>query len=652
MKHIWSQRDQDDLIELACKDGYPEELIYVERRDLGISGGKTEKDRPGLAYLISLVEQDKVESLWTVETKRIYRDPGYINADRLALLLREHRVAICTPRQVFNLANENDWDDFHEEMIDSVKDNRYRTEKFSRTRMAKARCGYWCGTPVPGGYIVRKGDRDSYDIIEPYQDHALVVDKIFDAYVEAQGSALKAAHLLSGIEFPSFPEELKYMETRTSLRRSPRTATGYRITPSLINHIVQNPFYIGWWVYGGELISKHHHPTITGEAKFWQTCELAMTKGKRRGKAINFETLPLNTLLWCANHGVERRIAAHGAEGRYVCDYDYQRGLSNHICLDINHEFLDKPIIEEVFRALKSSGLLLELKEDVVENLRLEINDSRSEQRKLRADIKDLQQRRENYKWQLGETKDPGRVETYWEQIHACDEQISLEEEQLSQAQEEELSKEDIVSVINFLKQIRERWDKQPYSLQNQLLRQLLDKVVIKQAEQEIEAVIYWHTGIQQQLWIRRPQVNSGRDKKWNNEEDTLLKVLWSSMSKEIIMAALPGRSWMAISLRAHRLALKRIKVRSITPDKWRRWTPEEDEELVRSYQAGVPLEEIADKLGRSKDAIECRASLKKLKRCGIPARSKGVEWENLDERVGRLEPKKFIDNKAQCRGR
>lgn len=642
VKHIWSQKDQDDLMELARRDGYAEELIYVERRDLGISGGKTEKDRPGLAYLILLVEQDKVESLWVVETKRIYRDLDYINADRLALLLREHKVVICTPRQVFNLANEDDWDSFHEEMIDSVKDTRYRTEKFSRTRRAKARCGFWCGTPVPAGYIVKKGNRDSYDIIEPYQDHATVVDKIYDSFIDTRGSNLKTAHMLSGVEFPFFPEEFKYMVSRTSLRRSPKTATGYKITPALIHNLVQNPFYIGWWSYGGELIEEHHHLVIVGEAKFWQACELAIAKGKPRGKAINSEILPLTGLLWCANHEVERRIAAHGVRGRYVCNRDYYEGLSRHICFDINHEFLDKPIINEVFRGLASSGLVLELKGDVTEKLSEEINRSHLEQRKLKGDTKDLEQRIENYKWQLSETKDSKRIEIYWAQIRKCQQQIKLKEEQVSQARREELSKKDVISVIQFLRDIRDRWDEQPYSLQNQLLRQLLDKVVIRHNTQEVGVTIYWHTGIEQQLWIRR----SARNKSWSTEESTLLRELWPSMSEEIIMAALPGRSWMSISLKAHRLGLRRVKIRNTIPEKWRQWTPDEDEELIRSYQAGDPLEEIAKKLGRSKDAIECRASLKKLKRYAILRRSKDVEWENLNERVSRLEPQKFNDYK------
>ena len=653
VKHVWSERDQDELVVLARRDGYPDELIHVEKRDLGISGSKTEKDRPGLAYLMSLVRQDRVESLWVVEEKRIYRDPGYVNADRLAMLLREHKVAVCTPRRVFNLANDDDWVDFHDEMADSVKDSRYRTDKFRRTRQAKARCGLWCGSPVPAGYIVKKGERESYDLFEPYLEHAVIVDKIFDAFIDARGSSGKAARALSGMEFPLFPEELRYMQSRTSLRRSPKTATGYHITANAIAGIVQNAFYVGWGRYGGEFLGEQHHDGIIEESKFFQAFQLAIATGKPRGKAIHSETLPLAGLLRCGNHATEKRIASHGAAGRYACDRDYCQGLSEKSCFDIKHEFLDKPIIHEVFRGLRSSGLLLGLKDSVVDDLRREIDDSRLEQRKLKADIKELAQRIENLKWQLGETREADRIEVYWEQIRGGEERMTLLQGQLLQRRDKQLTNEDVVSVADFLRQIHERWNEQPYGLQNRLLRQLLDKVVLRHTWQEIEVVIYWQTGIEQQLWIKRPQVNSGRDKQWTPEEDVLVKELWPSMNKEIVAAALPERTWISISLRGHRLGLKRARGPGAPRGKWRPWTPDEDDELARGYRAGVPLEQIASKLGRSVDAIEYRASTRKV---GRPATArfsvKEIEWETLDERVGRTDPQNFIHSKSECRGR
>jgi hypothetical protein len=46
-KSLWSLEMQDALSEQAKADGYSEDQILVERRDLGISGTKGREERPG-----------------------------------------------------------------------------------------------------------------------------------------------------------------------------------------------------------------------------------------------------------------------------------------------------------------------------------------------------------------------------------------------------------------------------------------------------------------------------------------------------------------------------------------------------------------------------------------------------------------------------
>ncbi len=47
-KSLWSLEMQDALREQAKADGYRDDQIIVERRDLGISGTKSREERPGL----------------------------------------------------------------------------------------------------------------------------------------------------------------------------------------------------------------------------------------------------------------------------------------------------------------------------------------------------------------------------------------------------------------------------------------------------------------------------------------------------------------------------------------------------------------------------------------------------------------------------
>jgi Resolvase, N terminal domain len=78
-KSLWSLEMQDALREQAKADGYRDDQIIVERRDLGMSGTKGRKERPGLAALIQAIEADAVEAVDVVHISRISRDQTLID---------------------------------------------------------------------------------------------------------------------------------------------------------------------------------------------------------------------------------------------------------------------------------------------------------------------------------------------------------------------------------------------------------------------------------------------------------------------------------------------------------------------------------------------------------------------------------------------
>ena len=78
-KSLWSLEMQDALLQQAKADGYREDQIIVERRDLGISGTKGRDKRPGLAALIQTIEADEVEAVYVVHISRISRDQTLID---------------------------------------------------------------------------------------------------------------------------------------------------------------------------------------------------------------------------------------------------------------------------------------------------------------------------------------------------------------------------------------------------------------------------------------------------------------------------------------------------------------------------------------------------------------------------------------------
>ena len=175
----------------------------------------------------------------------------------------------------------------------------------------------------------------------------------------------------------------------------------------------------------------------------------------------------------------------------------------------------------------------------------------------------------------------------------------------------------DIERVTQFLENLEDNWERYPSGLRNRLLTLLVDRVELRHDLSHIEATIVWKIGFRQVVNIQRPSARFTKEKRWQLQEDNLLKILWPSSSWETIAAAFPGRSSAAINHRASRLKLKRQWVRKAT-EIGRLWTEEDDNQVRDLYTKGVSVPEIARKLGRTERAIKSRASI-----VGIP-RPKG----------------------------
>lgn len=125
----------------------------------------------------------------------------------------------------------------------------------------------------------------------------------------------------------------------------------------------------------------------------------------------------------------------------------------------------------------------------------------------------------------------------------------------------------------------------------------------------------------------QRPVGNSRRDRRWTEEQDSLLRLLWPTSTKEVLLAAFPNRQLGGICSRAAKIYLGR-QVRHYPP-RWKGWTDSDDARLAALYVTETPIEDIAAELGRSKQAVLSRACLLKIKRPReIRFASPKVAWE------------------------
>lgn len=550
------------------------------------------------------------------------------------------------PQRRFDLHNYPDWEDIHKEMMYAVRDSYFRTQKLSGGRTTKALCGLYAGSPVIPPYIV---DRDksspTLDRYVIYEPHRAVISEICRELVMQGGSKLKTAQALRAryVEFPLFPPEYQYMETRTSLRRCPRSSTGYMITPHLIGSLIPNPRLLGWWVWNGQVTGYQNHEPAIDEDLFLAANKALAEGHKPRGRGFHSRPLPFTGLLHCGNHDIERRISGHGAEGRYTEDRDYQKGVSE-ICFDINHRFIDEPLLDYILSKCSFDVYA----DEVLAELEAERASAKAKSRKAKQDreriLREIGTLEQNLDQALASTIDQsriGRIERLIGERRAELDQLEASGPPTGQTI---LSEADIARIRAFLANIRKGWYRQTPELQNGFLRIILEKVVLKHSGRSIQATIHWRTGLQHQILIERPPAGSRRENRWTQCEDDVLRRRYPSSPPDVLLADLPNRTWISITCRAVRLGLKRERTYH-PPRNWRPWTEDEDQALRGLYEAGIAIHEVSARLNRTADAIEVRASQRKLTRPRV------ARWSKAEARWTE-NPYNFIDNNELCRGR
>ncbi len=629
-----SIRDIARLVEIAKRDGYKTSLdmaevekwlqsiqngenvsriiedgdIIIDCRDLGISGSLDEDKRPGLGNLWRGVENDQVGAVYLTEgMSRLSRDRDRILGYKLLKLLKVHKVRIRTPEGIYNPAISRDWENLAEDVEKSAEEMKKMGVRLGWRRKSKATAGRHVGTPVCPGFIVEiEGQRNDGSYIMgrwlPYAPHKEVILTALQELVR-QRSVFKAVRVLyaRGVVFPFFPQELKYMETRSALRLYRKNDKGYIITTNTLKTLATSVALVGTWQWKDILI-ENNHPAIVPEELFLQAYEIA-TSHKPRGRAAYSEPMEWANLLYCCNHETPLKVAAYNTSERWACNHQHHLGLGP-ACLYIEDHLLTPPLTRAFLDCLD----LTPHAQSVLEKLKTEVSEHSLEETKRRQRESELKAHIANLEKYLG-CGDPEREETYWRLIKEARAELQMVRQKPTAP---ESTVTDIEKVAGFMENLEGNWQKYPRSLRNHLIALLIDRVELRHNRSHVEATIVWKVGFRQVVNIRRPSSPFTREKVWTAEDDNLLRMLWPSSSWETLQAAFPGRTQNAIELRAWRFKLKRQDVPK-THLAARPWTQEETIQLREMYASGESVAGIAKKLGRNESAV-----LAKLARLGL----------------------------------
>jgi len=587
--------------------------IIVDCSDLGLSGSLDEDKRPGLAHLQRRVESGEVGAVYLTEgMSRLSRDRDRVLGYRLLKLLKQHTCRIRTVEGVYNPAIARDWHHLAEDVDSSAEEMKTSGIRLGNRRAEKAKEGRHVGSPVCPGYIVPIVDknRDGSYVFgkwQLYPPHQQVVIEALQEVVK-QRSLYRAVQALQArmVVFPFFPkepEDLEYMVKRSALRFYRQDRTGYIITYNALKGLATNLRLVGIWQWRDVLLKNNQDPVVPPEL-FEQAYEIAVST-KPKGRAAYAEPMEWAGQLYCYNHDEPRRVSALNREHRWACR-PTTLPSSEAPCLQIADHMLTPPLTRVFLDCLDltphAEAVLEKLKSEVSQNS-LEESQRRRRETELRAHIANLMR-------YLG-CGDPKREETYWGLV--CEEEAKLEQLRQKPAIPR-ATPLDLEKVKQFLENLDREWDRYPSRLRNRLIKLLVDRVELRHDANHIEASICWKIGLKQVVNIRRPVSNFAKEKLWRAEEDSLLRVLWPSSSREAIMAAFPGRTWEAIGQRAGRLKINREWVRVAIP-KSRRWTDEEKEKLRELYSSEASADDIAQELERSRGTVISMAHVMGLSR-------------------------------------
>ena len=599
----WLQAIQDgEDVPRVMEDGE----VVVNCKDLGLSGSLDEDKRGGLRDLRQGVEGDEYGTVYLTEgMSRLSRDRNRVLGYKLLKLLKDKKCRIRTLTGVFNPAIQRDWDYLARDIEKSADEMTQLGIRLRWRQESKARTGRHVGSPVCPGFIVKiEGHRRDGSYIlgkwQPYLPHVEIVITALKELVK-QGSIYKAAQVLRarGVVFPFFPEELKYMEKRSVLRQYLKSDDGYAITASALKGLATNLALVGVWQWK-EVIIPNNHTAIVPDDLFLQAYEIAIST-KPRGRAAYAEPMEWADLIYCYNHGDKpAKVHSHNTRRRWACNLQYQLGVGPR-CLYVEDHLLTPPLTKSFLDCLDltphAQAVLDKLKAEVTEH---GVGESTRQRREA-----ELKTRLANLEKCLG-SGDPEREETYWRLIRETKTELELV---LQKPATPRVTVMDVERVTSFLENLESDWDKYPSRLRNRLLKLLVDRVELRHDLSHIEATIVWKTGLRQVVNIKRTSAHFTKEKRWRAEEDNLLRMLWPSASWEAMIAALPGRTPQAINQRACLLKVTRKGTRR-PPDTAHLWTEDDDNQLRKMYTEGVSTAEIAERLGRTEQAIKARASV------------------------------------------
>lgn len=498
----------------------------------------------------------------------------------------ENDVWIATLRMDFNFQDEYCQRVFMIEAEESARHLEWMKLILGGGKATASNNGYYDGRWLVPGYLVDRSDekRKKYIIYEP---HAQVVRWLFRRFLELDGNFRALCREVEQMPFlfPAFEDWVDKRdisrfrgngEKRGSLIKEGPYAGNYKATSSGIKSILCNPVCIGWWIpIDGGLVENNHEP-IVDEILFayaYKRLSSYDLSGKRQkpervtrsGEAEGIIKKVLHDdrdKLMYPSHDVDKDGKA---KNRYI---SLEVGdLYNIYRYSISMRYLDNIFLEKLFERLAA----LEKLEDWEDRLK-ERQAAREEAQAYNKRL--IQKQIDNARRQRTETlsnlNDPDIPKTkqmkidYALQIAGLEEKIQQWEIELAASEDEEDDEEiTLYQIHSLLPNIKSEWNKLSFGVRLRFVGALVQKAVLTLVSPSwVKLEIYWKKAIGDLVDIGHFKRQSTKGPTWSQEEETVLREMYSKADAAELLAAFPNRTWSSIALHANEMRLIRDRGR------------------------------------------------------------------------------------------
>jgi DNA invertase Pin-like site-specific DNA recombinase len=264
------------LIQRGVKEGY----IHLYDADLGKSGTLRIDQRIDLNRLLSNIKAGKIKAVLVYRVSRLFRDLSGVQYNMFAdECAKQNCILVTADGMLFNFNNPQHLQMFRYLAQQAADYLAQQMEQLFEARVRKARRGLYVGFGLnPWGIIVDYNTKSpTYQQRIVYKPHAAIVLDQFRRNYALEGDFYTLSREVDAMPL-LFPEFEDWVDERNiPKKKRKRVPGGYHISDYGLRLLLTNPFYIGWLIVMGDVISRemdYRIIPIEEEYLFWYSFDL------------------------------------------------------------------------------------------------------------------------------------------------------------------------------------------------------------------------------------------------------------------------------------------------------------------------------------------------------------------------------------------